>query len=379
MEGFEFGNARVRAMKSRLLSAEALGDLIACTGIPALTVALTVTPYGEAIEAALLRHSGAEVINDALRRDLIAKLGKLPSFYEDQTRTLLELALGQYELHNVVTVLRGITRETAASDTAVLMMPVYGLSSAELGRLARAPEVRTAINLLASWQSPLAVPLLEATATRPQSGLPFLELALKCWYFETIAGAENDSPSWQRAMVLETDVANLLTALRLVGHPEALSRLENAPPVSGTGGTASGKEDLFCGMGRLGQELLWQAARQATITAAASVLAGTEFYPVLQPVVAQSEASPTVSALEHALLEHQLRVSAQLYSVDPLGMGIPLGYLRMKTTEAINIRLIAQRAQLGIGREWLDERLLLLPEQRQEVRRTAKAQRQVEE
>ena len=365
MDGFEFGNARVRAMKSRLLSAGELAVLMACADLPGLILTLGETPYREAVEASLLRQQGMACINDALQRDLVATLGKLPGFYEGETRHLLELALGKYEIHNVTTILRGIEQEVAASETAVLLLPIGDLNSQDLRSLARAADLRTAIDLLATWRSPLALPLLNATAARPRAGLPFLELALTCWYYTAVAEAETSSKSWQITMRLETDVANLLTALRLTGHPEALARLEEG------GSTNSGLPALtllFCGEGHLSKDLLLQIARQPTLTAATTLLDGTRYSDILAPTVARNEPLLRVSEIEHDLLVYQMGVAAALYAADALGLGIPLGYIRLKTAEAINVRLIAQSVALGMDREWPRGQLLLLPQQQKELR-----------
>lgn len=364
MEGFEFGNTRVRAMKSRLLSAAQLASLMACNDLPSLILTLAETPYREAVEASLLRQQGMACINDALQRDLVATLGKLPGFYEDKTQRLLELALGKYEIHNVTTILRGIEQETAASETAALLLPIGELSNADLRSLARAADLRTAVALLATWRSPLALPLLNATAARPRAGLPFLELALTCWYFTAVAEAETDSKSWRTTMYLETDIANLLTALRLTGHPEALARLEEG---SGTGSLPA-RALLFCGAGHLSKELLLQIARRPTLTAALTLLNDTRYQNVVAPIVAGNDSPLRVSEVEHALLTYQIEVAATLFAADALGFGVPLGYIRLKTAEVINIRLIAQGAALGMDMAWLRGQLLLQPQQQKELR-----------
>jgi vacuolar-type H+-ATPase subunit C/Vma6 len=366
MEGFEFGNARVRAMKSRLLSVAQLSALLACDKLPALVLALAETPYREAVEASLLRQQGMACINDALQRDLVATLGKLPGFYEGETRHLLELALGKYEIHNVTTILRGIEQEAAASETAVLLLPIGELRSDDLRLLARSADLRTAIGLLATWRSPLALPLLNATAARPRAGLPFLELALTCWYYTAVAAeAETAGKSWRTTMRLETDIANLLTALRLTGHPEALARLEEG---GSTGRSLSALEQLFCGEGYLSKDLLLQIARQPTLTAAVTLLNDTRYSDVLAPTVAGRETPLRVSDLEHDLLIYQLKIAAALFTADALGLGVPLGYIRMKTAETMNIRLIAQGVALEMDKTWLRAQLLLQPQQQKELR-----------
>ena len=62
MADFDYGNARLRAMKSRLLSRSALEALAETETIKGLILALAKTPYERSIEAALVRSSGMESI-----------------------------------------------------------------------------------------------------------------------------------------------------------------------------------------------------------------------------------------------------------------------------------------------------------------------------
>lgn len=367
MEGFEFGNARVRAMRSRLLDGESLSLLAASGDIDALILNLAETPYRESVEAALVRQRGLESINSALNHDLNATFGRLPDFYSGDPQRMIELALTKYEIHNVTTVLRGIVQEAPVSETTALLMPVGTLSIADLTALAKSADLRQAIDLLATWRSPLSLPLLESAAARPRAGLPFLELALTCWYHRALAEYPSKSRSWRSAMDLETDIANLLIALRLVGRPEALESLQEEPDPDGPA-APSAVELLFCGSGGLSSELLLAIARQPTLSAALLLLEGTELSPLLRPALGDNGGTPSLAGIEHALLRYQLQSAARLYVADALGMGVPLGYIRMKTAELINLRLIAYAIALELNEAWLARQLLLLPTQSVELR-----------
>lgn len=366
-EGYEFGNARVRAMRSRLLHGAELTTMLASPTVETLLLALIETAYRAAVEAALLRKRGLAAVNEALQRDLLDTVGKLPGFYLGEAEHMIALALGKYEIHNVITVLRGIVQEAPASETAVLLLPVGGLRPAELRELARAPDLRGALNVLSTWQSTLAVPLLQATAARPGAGLPFLELALNCWYYNTLAEFATNSQSWHTTMTLETDVNNLLLALRLAGHPRAVATLQEEEPGAGW----SAFDRLFCGVGTLSAVELGAIARQPTLSAALALLSGTAYGPLL--AAARSAPSPSLAAVERDLLDYQLHKASQVYGADPLGIGVPLGYIRMKIAEIINLRLIAQAVVLDLDRTWARSQLLLRPDQAVEVRAAGKA------
>lgn len=359
-EGYEFGNARVRAMRSRLLSGPDLLHLLDSRDADELILNLADTTYRESIEGALLRERGVATINDALQRELVTTLGKLPGFYAGDARQMVALALGKYEIHNVITGLRAVVQQVPASDTAALMLPVGELTAAQLRDLSRSSDLRAALSLLATWQSPLALPLLDAAAQRPRAGLPFLELALTCWYQNTLEAFPTDSRSWRTLSRLEIDTNNLLLALRLAGHPRALATLQESESGAGHGAYAM----LFCGEGSLSRAELGEIARQPTLAAALAVLGGTSFGSAL---VQRRPLGSTVSSLEateHELLGHQLQTAARVFAADALGIGVPLAYIQFKTAEISNIRLIAQAVALEMERAWALPRLLLRPDQK---------------
>ena len=75
MADFDYGNARIRAMKSRLLARRELEALAETGSLQGMISALAKTAYQKSVEAALTRASGLECITQAIRTDLIGTLG----------------------------------------------------------------------------------------------------------------------------------------------------------------------------------------------------------------------------------------------------------------------------------------------------------------
>ncbi|MBI3962025.1 MAG: V-type ATPase subunit [Deinococcus sp.] len=338
MSEFDYGNARLRAMKSRLLSRRTLEGLAEAGSVPGLLTALTNTAYSTAVEAALVRLSGLACLAEALRSDLAATLGKARSFYAGPAGELAAVVLRRYDLHNVKTVLRGLARQVPADEILASTLPIGELRPADLAELARAPNVRTAIDLIATWRLSLAQPLLATRATEPgrEGGAePFeLELALDRWYFRTALQAAGDTVLGQ-ALALEADIGNIMTALRLVGTPDTAGLLRKH----------LGSEDataLFIGPGRAPLTLLAEAAHQETVPRAIQILAPTPYGATLTGALEAYAAAPRLSVFERALAQRQLQHAASLIASDPLGIGVLLGYLALKTNEVANLRLMAQ-------------------------------------
>jgi len=341
MSDFDYGNARLRAMKSHLLSRQMLEGLTEAGSVQGLITALINTAYREAVGAALVRLTGMECLAEALRNDLVAKVGRARTFYAGSAGELAALVLRRYDLHNVKTVLRGLTRQAPANEILASTLPVGDLRPPDLAELARAANVRVAIDLIATWHLPVAQPLLEQRAARPGAELFEMEVALDRWYFRTaIQTASRADSVLSESLALEADATNIMTALRLVGTPETATILrerfgsDNAAP-------------LFIGPERIPFALLAQVARQESVPGAIAMLAGTAYGAILTDVLDAYTASLRLSVFERALVQRRLQHAAGLIVRDPLGIGVLLGYVALKTNEVANLRAIAQGLMLS--------------------------------
>jgi vacuolar-type H+-ATPase subunit C/Vma6 len=355
MADFEYGNARLRAMKSRQLSRRTLEELAEIRTVEGLITALAETAYRESIEAALVRLRGMECLAEALRASLVATVGKTRSFFSGGAGQLAALALGRYDLHNLKTILRGQMREAPTNEIMANLLPVGELRPADLAELARAPGVRAVMDLLATWRTPWASPLLEARGEAmpdprrgfPQNGnadLARMELALDRWYLhsalQAALRAAEDGRALYEALLLEADTANVLSVLRLAGAPEIESTLREQ---FGPGGMAA----LLVGPGQIAPEVLVRAAQKESVGAAVEALAQTPVGATLAGAQEAFAASPRLSVFERALRLRQLKHAIRWLTGDPLGIGVLVGCVALKTNEVSNLRAIAQGLALG--------------------------------
>jgi V/A-type H+/Na+-transporting ATPase subunit C len=364
MAEYDYGNARLRAMKARLFSPAQLEALLESPNLTALITALIETSYGPAIEAALVRLRGVDCLHAAFRQDALETLGKLARFYRDDSgeedaAELLALALRRYDVHNVKTILRGLAGQLPADAILPLTLPVGDLRAPDLAALAGAANVHTAVNLLATWLLPLAQPLLKLRAQTPDAGLFAMELALERWYWRLALTAAPQERVWSAVQQREVDCLNLLTALRLAGRAEIDAALRALPGATGQNGRGDPVAALFVGPGQLDPALLVQAARQETVAAAVALLAQTPYAAALAEGLAAFEVNGRLTSFERALLRDQLAYARQLFVRDPLGIGVALGYLTLKQNELTNLRLIAQGLRLEEKRELILRRLIL--------------------
>jgi V/A-type H+-transporting ATPase subunit C len=346
MSGYDYGNARLRAMKARLLSRVEVEALAEMSSLQALTNKLVKTAYRRSVESALMRVGGMACITEALSRDLAETLGKMRSFYGGRAGEQIAVMLRAYDVHNLKTILRGLSKNALPEEMNASLLPVGELTAGLLAQLARVPEPRAAIDQLASMRLPIAQPLVKLRAEWPGAGLREMELALDQWRFQEARARLQESRGGNGllsdALDAEIDQINLLTTLRFVYASAERQVLQKR----------LGSDDLsryFVGPGRLSFELLNRAATQDTLEAATEILSGLPYERLLQAGLSAYKCSGRLSDFETHLRASLLRWKARLVATDPLGIGVPLGYSALKVNEVANLRWLARGIHLELG------------------------------
>jgi V/A-type H+/Na+-transporting ATPase subunit C len=345
MSGFDYGNARLRAMKSRLLSRRELEALAETGTLRGMITALTKTAYRKPVEVALVHAIGMECINEALREDLGDTLGKARRFYQEGAGEIVAVVLWAYDVLNLKAILRGLARNAPTEDILAALVPVGTLDFTILAELARAQSVRAAINMLASLGSPFARPLMKLRVELPGADASRMELALDQWRFQEARKFLQELPQRQdilaSAIDLEADLTNSLTALRFAHTMEERKLLREW----------TGSEDLeqiFVGPGTIPFDLLLSAGMQDTLEAGINMLATSAWGPSLKAGMQAYAKTGRLSDLERHLHHYRLEWMAQQITRDPLGVGVLLGYFALKVNEISNLRWIANGIRLGL-------------------------------
>jgi V/A-type H+-transporting ATPase subunit C len=345
MSDYDYGNARLRAMKSRLLTRTEIEALAHTGSLSALINSLIRTPYRKSVEAAMVRTIGLNCIAEALRLDMIETLGNVCTFYGGSAREMVAIALRAYDVHNLKTILRGLSKQVKPDAFAAALLPVGELTPALLTRLVRASGPRDCIDVMASMRLPMAQPLLKLRSRRPGAGVFEMELALEQWHFsrafDYVERSTRSLALFNAALVLEADICNLLIALRFVHAPAERQVLRKRLGTDGLG-------QLFVRCGRLSHELLTRIGQQDSLEDAVNTLAGTPYEPPLRAGLDTCVRSGRLSEFEKQLRCFRLGWMTRLIIKDPLGIGVPLGFFALKTSEAANVRWIARGISLGL-------------------------------
>jgi V/A-type H+-transporting ATPase subunit C len=346
MAGYDYGNARLRAMKSRLLSRKQLEKMTGAAHLQAMIAELSSTPYRKSIEAALARVGSMECVFAALHSDLETTLKQIRRFYSDQAGEMVSVVLRAYDIRNLKAILRGLSRHALPGEIQFTLLPAGELTDDILDELSSAADPRAAIDILATMAFPYAIPLLRLRGERPGAGTPEMELRLDQWHyreaFDYLHREQQCGSALFSALQLDADIANLLTVLRFAYEPEEQNLLR----------VWLGADDIshaFVGPGKLSFDLLASAGSQETVGAALETLTQGVYDTPLRAGFEEYSSIGRLSVFERQLNRFRLDRLSKLIGKDPLGIGVVLGYLALKTTEVSNIRWIAHGIYLGMS------------------------------
>jgi vacuolar-type H+-ATPase subunit C/Vma6 len=345
MAGYDYGNARLRAMKSRLLSSYELEKMAEAGNLQALIAELSKTPYRRPVEAALARVSGLECISVALHSDLESTIKKIRRFYRDRAGAMVGVVLRAYDIRNLKAILRGLSKHAQPSEILFTVLPAGELTDDILSELSRAADPRAVIDLLATMALPFALPLLRLRGERPGAGTAEMELKLDQWYyheaFKYLRRKQQTEGALFSALQLDADITNLQTVIRFAYAPEERNFLKDWLGVDDI-------TNIFVGPGKLSFDLLASAGNQETVDAAVETLVKTAYEAPLKAGMGEYTSTGRLSVFENQLNRFRLDWLSRQISRDPLGISVVLGYLALKTTEVSNIRWIAQGIFLGM-------------------------------
>lgn len=334
MPDFPYINARVRAMRSRLLDAGRLEELLALPTLDAFIQALNATPYGHDLQEALARFPALHAVDVALGRQFYGTTAKILSFADGRPHQLIEIVLMRWDLANLRLILRGKHAGSALEEIAGNLIPAGGLNEAALRELAGQPDVPAVVGAFSGLDHPLAAPLAEGLREYLETKDLFaLELRLERFYathgLRVAAGSGHDQQVVRSLLQSELDATNVKTAFKLQ---------------RAAGLTREAKTRFFIPGGRIVTEDLF-----LLLAAAETAEQGMKWLRVQGfPVRAVGE---DLLAFERDLDRAMAKAQAGLYLGDPLGIDIVVAYLALKYNEVRNLRLIARSKSLGIARD----------------------------
>jgi len=301
---WDYGNARVRALRSRLLDARRYADLMRASTVEALLGTLATTAYRPDVEASIARTPDLRRFDEVLRRHAARVLRALPGWYPGDANRIVQRMLAVWDWRNLRVILQAQVARMPAGEIEPLLVAAGSLDEAALATLARQDGLGAVVDLLRAWGLP-------ARGLLDDDPLAALD---RLWAPRLGGDA--------------VDRINVMIALRL-----RAARVEEGVEA----------EAEFLPGGSLEAEALDDAARAPTREAAAAAL--PDPWPArLAGWVADDDLGALFDTLEIAALRDAARGFAR---GDPLGPAIPRAYIAAKQLELRNLRRTARGVEAG--------------------------------
>lgn len=351
MSGYEYGNTRLRAMRSRLLTRADYVDLMSAGSLDRMLAMLAETPYAPDVEAALVRSRGLDRLDRALRSNLADALSRMASFYDGRPREKVDLLVSRWDLANLRSLVRLLDAAIAVGDLSVLLVPAGRLGEPELHELAAQGDVGALIDLLVAWGIPsreAGFALLRARSTYLADGdVSALMLVIDGAFadeVERVLGSETGAAAG--ILRAETDARNLELALRLRS-----ARIEGEPGWSEL-------TDAHLAGGTQPPELWRDVADADAPETVLELVAGRVPVPgwaaALATWASEGGLGDLVDGLTRALTS---AARSRFVRGDPLGFDIPLAFTFVKEAEVRNLRLIGRALVHGLPMAGIEGRL----------------------
>lgn len=342
----EYVAARVRARRAKLFTEEDYRKLVRM-GPSGIARYLEENEYEEEINALGARHSGVDLIEYALNRNVAKHFTDLLDWAGGRLHDRLAAYLRTYDVWNIKTVLRGIYTDSPAGEVRTDLIRAGELDDTIIDQLLEAETIESAVEVLEGtiYYQPLTKNLPEYQETNV---LVPLENALDRVFYERLLdlqpGLFESEPLklYREYLQAEIDFRNIRNSLRL-----ARSGADMDPT------------KYFIEGG-----ILFDPAELRRLVENTDELVthiqDSKYGDELRGALDQLEAAESLIQFEHALDAALLSYADQLSSRYPVSITAVMSYILAKEREIENIRAIARGREVGLSEEEIQEELVML-------------------
>jgi V/A-type H+-transporting ATPase subunit C len=345
---YDYVNARIKGMKSRLLAPPVFETLILKPDVESIIVELENTPYKQEIERATVQYSGIKCIEVALRKDFTNAFRKILGFMKGgESETYINILLSRWDIQNIKTILRGKNIHMTSAEIVECLVPAGQLDDTTLIELIKQPDVKAVIDLLATWGIEYAKPLTRNFKEYSEKrDLSILEYAIDKFYYENAINKLGED-SYDSRIILdmittEIDVTNIKNVLKMIRDKIEIEEAETF---------------LIKGGITLDIEKLLSMLRSGTLEGAIKVLDTTP-YKFLSELPVDVFKTEKISVFEKELEKYLIKRGISRFLGDPLSIAVAVGYVWAKYNEITNIRIIARCKTADITEKEIREELL---------------------
>ncbi|MBS3114308.1 ATP synthase A1 subunit C [Candidatus Woesearchaeota archaeon] len=340
---YPYTYARTAVMKSLLFKKEDYHKMLKM-GFSEIAKFLQDSHYKKEINALATEHSGGDLLELALNRNLAESFKKLIriSPYE------LGLLIGEYvkrkDIDDIKTIIRG--KFTNANEKLILnsITAAGTLSYDFLVSLLKKESIE---NILKSnTMVDFALFANGLNDLKEKNSLISIENAFDKYYYNNLIQFSKILPKegalFRNFLQKEVEMLNILTLLRL-----KKAKL--------------GKEavrDFIISGSRLSNSKIMSMAEVDDVDELSRILEKTDYKNVIAKGIDEHKKTGSLIMLETELYKYLLRQSILLLHQHPLSVDVILGYMFAKDIEVRNLKIIVKGKQLGLDYEFIESQLV---------------------
>jgi len=338
----EYVSARVRSRRSRLFDEEDYRKLIRM-GPSEIARYMEETEYESEMNALGARHSGVDLIEYALNRNLAKHFEDILDWAEGPLYENIARHLRKYDAWNVKTILRGIYSDASRDEIETDLVEAGELDHQLLMGLAESGSIESVVE---GFEGTLfGDGLAGAYDDYEATGLlvPLENAVDRAFYENLVADVSGGEATelYQEVLTAEIDFRNVRNALRLARSGADLDPAEYFIE----GGDLFDATELSALIANTDE--LVTRIRESTY--------GNELDEAMDELEDADSLLGFERAVESALLEYGERLS----NVFPLSICPVLSYLLAKEREVANIQAIARGREVGLSEEQIRSELVM--------------------
>jgi V/A-type H+-transporting ATPase subunit C len=339
----EYVNARVRSRRAALFDDDDYRKLVRM-GPAEIARFMEESEYEDEINALGARHSGVDLIEFALNRNLAKQFDDILDWADGRLYDLVARYLRKFDAWNVKTAIRGVYTDTSREDVESDFIRAGEFDDALIKRLLDAGTIEEVVD--AVDRTMFGPSLREAYDDFEETDvLVPLENAIDRAYYENLLenfSVDEATEQYQEFLQAEVDFRNARNALRIARSGA------NIDPA-----------DYYIDGGRLfrASDLTQLAQNPDELV---QRIRDSPYGDDLSEALDRLEAAESLIAFERALEAALLEYSKSLGHVFPLSVTPVVSYILAKEREVDNIRAIARGREAGLDEDEIQEELVIL-------------------
>jgi vacuolar-type H+-ATPase subunit C/Vma6 len=222
-------------------------------------------------------------------------------------------------------------------DILAGVFPAGELGDAELEELAAEDDTKAVVDALTAWGFPFAFELKrvvhEHSGRRddPSIEVEFMRIFF-AWALDSLVVKDEDQSLLRDHIRGQLDLVNLKSVLWAVSQKESGRRPDAVVPIPG---------------GRITTRMLSRIEQSSSLEMSFEILAESYFRSAIDRGILAFGEARRLAVMERFLEIEIIEAGCKMFRADPLGIGVPIGYIWRKYNEFMNLRILLRSKSFG--------------------------------